>query len=73
MKTANEWMENECTLNECATMYPKSISNSNLVVVGEEKYFNIFSKAINRGCLPDDCKDVVPCFNTAILQCPKSI
>ena len=35
------------------TIYPKSISNMNLVLIGEEKYFNIFTKAINGGCLPD--------------------
>ena len=39
-------------------MYPKSISNINLVVIGEEKYFSIFSKAINGGCLPDVYWDV---------------
>ena len=35
------------------TKYPKSISNISLVVIGEETYFHIFSKAIYGGCLPD--------------------
>ena len=42
------------------TMYPNSISNMNLVLIGEEKYFNIFIKAINGGCLPDVYWNVVP-------------
>ena len=47
----------------------KYISNISLAILGEEKYFNIFSKAIYGGCLPDAYWDVVPYFNT-ISQSP---
>ena len=52
-------------------MYPKSFSNISLVDIGEAKYFDIVSKAIDGGCLPDAYWDFVPYFstrNTALIE-----
>ena len=49
------------------TMCPKNISHISLVSIGEEKSFNIFSKAIDEGCFLDVYWDVVYFLNSACL------
>ena len=54
-------------------MDPKSISHISFVIIGEGKYFNIFSKAMDVGCFPGVYWDVVPCFSTIVLHRLKAI